>query len=469
MDNIYRTMLSKYADDPAGWVRDVVGIDPLPWQKTVLKEITRKSRLSIRSGHGVGKSACAAWGMLWFLFFHFPVKVVCTSPSQSQLMDSLMAELKANIRKLPQSLVDLLEVFSDRVTLIGAPTEAFISARTARADESGPQSLQGIHSENVLLVVDEASACSDSIFISAGSSMTAPTRAVMLLLGNPVRSQGYFYDTHHRMREDWFTMKVSCIDNPLVGKDYVPMMAKKYGEESSVYAVRCLGEFPTSDSDSLISLELVEGAQMRDVALHESEPIYWGVDVARFGDDASAVCIRQGNQVLEPVTVWRKLDLMETTGRIMEMYDSVKGSDAECDSILVDSIGLGSAVVDRLTELGAPVTGINVSESPSMGSNYLNLRAELWFKAREWLESKDVKIPREDDRLAGELVLPKYGHNSAGKLKVESKEAMKKRSGASPDCADAFCLTFATQAAWASGKFSKKKGGPLLRNIGGII
>ena len=194
-----------------------------------------------------------------------------------------------------------------------------------------------------------------------------------------------------------------------------------------------------------------------------------GVDVARFGDDSTAVCLRQGNHVLEPVRTWKKLDLMETTGRVMEVWENSRGTENEIQTIYVDSIGLGSAVVDRLSELKAPVVGINVSESPSMGSNYLNLRAELWFKAREWLETKEVKIPEEDEKLSGELVLPKYSHASNGKLKVESKEAMKRRSGLSPDCADAFCLTFSEAAAYGQGKGLSRSEGPLKRAIGGIV
>ena len=153
----------------------------------------------------------------------------------------------------------------------------------------------------------------------------------------------------------------------------------------------------------------------------------------------------------------------------MEVWEDSRGTQKEIDSIYVDSIGLGSAVVDRLSELGAPVVGINVSESASMGSTCFNLRSELWWRAREWLETKEVKIPEEDEKLASELVLPKYSHSSNGLIRVESKEAMKRRSGASPDAADAFCLTFAGNAAYGQGKWGRRAEGALQRSIGGII
>lgn len=156
----------------------------------------------------------------------------------------------------------------------------------------------------MLLVCDESSALSEAIFQSAGSSMSAD-HATMLLLGNPVRAQGYFYDTFHRLRDEWWTMKVSCEDSPRVSKEYISEMEKRYERSSNVFRVRILGEFPLSDSDTVIGLDLVEGAQERDVALQENEPILYGVDVARYGDDASAVCIRQGNQVLDECKLWK--------------------------------------------------------------------------------------------------------------------------------------------------------------------
>ena len=112
--------------------------------------------------------------------------------------------------------------------------------------------------------------------------------------------------------------------------------------------------------------------------------------------------------------------------------------------ILVDSIGLGSGVVDRLKELGLPVRGINVAESPSMRSQYINLRAELWFRMKEWLEARDCKLPK-DEALFSELVAPRYSFTSTGKLKVESKQEMKKRGLPSPDRADAVILTLASE------------------------
>jgi hypothetical protein len=92
--------------------------------------------------------------------------------------------------------------------------------------------------------------------------------------------------------------------------------------------------------------------------------------------------------------------------------------------------------------MGLPVRGINVGETASGRDKFQNLKAELWWRAREWFEGKDVRIC-DDDKLIGQLCTVKYSFSSSGKIKVEGKEDMMKRGLKSPDSADAFILTFA--------------------------
>ena len=124
---------------------------------------------------------------------------------------------------------------------------------------------------------------------------------------------------------------------------------------------------------------------------------------------------------------------------VKQEYDAAKDKPV---AINVDVIGIGAGVVDRLKELGLPVRGINVAESPSVGDKYQRLRDELWFKGRDWLAAMDCKFA-DDDALIGELTTAKYSILSNGKLKVEGKDEMKKRGVASPNRADAWLLTFA--------------------------
>jgi hypothetical protein len=289
-----------------------------------------------------------------------------------------------------------------------------------------------------------------------------------LLLGNPTRNTGLFYDTHNRLKGEWKTFHVSCLDSPRVSDDFVREMQLRYGEDSPAYHVRVLGNFPPREEDTVIPVELIDAAMNRDMTVNENALGVWGLDVARMGSDASALAKRRGS-VVEEIQTWKGLDLMQLTGAVVAEYEALPPSKQPVE-ILVDSIGLGAGVLDRLRELGLPARGINVAESPAMKGTYANLRAELWFKAKAWLANRDVKIPK-DEGLFAELAAPRYNFTSSGKMQVESKENMKKRGLGSPDKADALCLCLATDVATALHGYSLSLAnqGALRRNIKGLV
>jgi hypothetical protein len=226
--------------------------------------------------------------------------------------------------------------------------------------------------------------------------------------------------------------------------------------------VRCYGEFPLAEDDTLISLHSVEQASKRVVEQPEGTAVVWGLDVARYGDDASVLCIRQGRHLVS-LHSWKKLSLMELSGRVLDLLNT---TDEPPEEILVDSIGLGAGVLDRLRELDINARGVNVSESPAMADRYANLRAELWDLTKQWF-NEEVQIPN-DDSLIADLTAPRYSFNSSGKMIVESKAETKKRLGRSTDFADSLVLTFASTAAGASGQYRRKKRGRR-RNVGGVV
>lgn len=456
-----RAILELYGRDPAGFVRDVLKAEPDPWQADLLTAVAMgERRISVRAGHGVGKSTACAWLLIWHMVTRFPQKAVVTAPTAGQLFDALFAEVKLWINRLPAPIRELFETTSEKITLKAAPEASFISARTSSADR--PEALAGVHSEHVLLICDEASAIPEAVYESAAGSMSGE-HASTVLIGNPTRNSGLFFKTHHQLSSEWKTMHVSCLDSQRVAKDFVKQIADTYGSESNAYRVRVLGEFALRDDDTLIPAELVDAAMSRDVALLKGEPIVYGLDVARFGDDRSVLCKRQGNVVLEFKT-WQGLDLMQLTGAVVNEAKLDKPAE-----ICVDSIGLGSGVADRLRELGHVVRDVNVSEASAMNGQAAKLRDELWMSVKEWLNQRACRIPRMDE-LRQELVAPTYTFTSNGKIKVEGKQEMKRRGLRSPDMADALCLTFASIASRVGGRSPRwVPGKPIRRGIRGVV
>lgn len=202
-----------------------------------------------------------------------------------------------------------------------------------------------------------------------------------------------------------------------------------------------LGEFPLAEDDTLIPAELVDGAMGRDITDAVTMPEIWGVDVSRFGADSSVLVKRRGNVVTEMPRRWQGIDTMALAGIVKSEYDMLPLA-ARPQLIVVDVIGLGAGVVDRLTEQSLPVLGLNVGEVPSVAGRFMRMRDELWVRAREWLETRRCRLPY-DDKLRADLCAPRVSYNSDGRMQVESKQQLRSRGYASPDTADALCLTFA--------------------------
>jgi len=429
--------LKRWADSPVEFAQDLWPDTKLePWQLEFLEAIAKNDRVAVRSGHGVGKTAALVIAMLWWLLTRAPnALVLVTANSQDQLRDNNWAEARRWIGRLPGPLKEAFDISSDHIKLKGFEG-CFATARTASREN--PEALQGLHSEFVMIQCDEASGIDDIVFEVGAGSLSTPG-AKLLLTGNPTRHSGYFYDAFHRLRHRFHTMRVSSESVPRA-RGHIEDIIAKYGLESNAYRVRVLGEFPTADDEAVIPVELVEAAKERQVEKINSIMPVWGLDVARFGNCKTALCKRHCNWLpKDGIKWWAKRDTMEVAGLVMHEYEETDKKDLPAQ-IYVDAIGLGAGVADRLRELGLPAVAINVGEMASGKERFVNLRAELWWRAREWLEQRQSRL--ENEELGGQLTTATYSFTSTGKIRIESKEQMLARGIPSPDIADAFILTF---------------------------
>ena len=446
---------------------------PRKWQEKILREISvhiqrnqvidlpEMFRMSVASGRGIGKSALVAWLILWMLSTRLGATIIVTANTEQQLRSRTWAELG----KWMTLSINSHWFMKTATTIKPAPWFQEALERDLKIDtgyyyaqaqlwsEENPDAFAGIHSSyGVCLIMDEASGIPSPIYSVSEGFFTEPTRdRYWFTFSNPRRNTGPFYDSFHSKKSFWKTLQIDSRTVEGTDQQLFQKMIEQYGEDSTVSRVEVMGEFPSSEDDTVIPMGLIRAAIDRDVSLTASAPVIWGLDVARFGGDNSALCVRQGNTVFE-ITAFSSMDLMQLCGVIKNRYDDATVLEKP-QEILIDVIGIGAGVVDRLREQNLPVRGINVSESSSAKKNYLNLRAELWFAIKDWLAQRDCRLPI-DDELASELAAPLYKYTSTGKIKIESKDEMRKRGIKSPDKADALALTMASSAASFSGSES---------------
>ncbi len=436
-----------YKQDPVIWFREVCGIDLTEQQQLAARAVAKPgARVSIRSGHGTGKSFLSAGMMLWFLsMFPDDTQIPATAPSAHQLTDSLWGGVSLIHAKMIPLFKDRLIVTRDKIMVKGQEKHCFAAARTSPPDN--PDSLQGFHAKNLLIVIDEASGIRDKVLEVAEGTLSTPGSR-MLVLGNPTKTRGFFYRSHTSEKKNWESFVFNAEESSNVSPDWCREMERKYGRDSDVYRVRVLGEFPKGGADSLIPIDLVEEAIGREI-----EPIgtrIAGLDIADSGGDSTVLLIREG-EVITSIEEWRGKNPMETAGIVVEAYRKRN----LFDRVHVDAIGMGTGVVGRLKELGIPVMGVNVGESSSTVGRFNRLRDELWWNVREWFESKKCAIKEDIDKsimntLIAELTGISYQYLSNGKLKVQGKRAFKEDGVVisdglkrSPNIGDALCLTMA--------------------------
>lgn len=195
--------------------------------------------------------------------------------------------------------------------------------------------------------------------------------------------------------------------------------------------------FLSSITDTFIQVEWVKKA--RQTVVESEATLVIGIDVARKGEDRSAIIRRKGRKAFKLETHYN-LDTMQLTGIVKRIIENERPR-----RVCIDSIGIGSGVVDRLHELGYAdiVIGVNVAINAEEKTKYKNCRAELWDRMREWLiQDMGVEIP-DSDELQTDLSGIGYWYESSGdRLQIESTKELKKRGCLSPDTAVALTLTF---------------------------
>ena len=439
---------------------------PRKWQEKILREITihiqrngakdlpEMFRLAVASGRGIGKSALVAWIIIWMLSTRLGSTIIVTANTEQQLRSRTWAELgkwltlSINSHWFQKTATTIRPApwFKEALERDLKIDTGYYYAQAQLWSEENPDAFAGIHSSyGVCLIMDEASGIPSPIYSVSEGFFSEPTSdRYWFTFSNPRRNTGPFYDSFHSKRSFWKSQQIDSRTVEGTDKMLFQKMIEQYGEDSTVARVEVMGEFPSSDDDTVMSMEMIRSAINREVSLAASAPVIWGLDVARFGGDNSALCVRQGNTVLD-IQSFASMDLMQLCGVIKNRYDDATVLDKPAE-ILIDVIGIGAGVVDRLSEQDLPVRGVNVSESPSTRKNYLNLRAELWFAIKDWLSQRDCRLP-DDDELVAELAAPLYKYTSTGKIKIESKDEMRKRGIKSPDKADALALTMASSAA----------------------
>lgn len=435
----------QYRNDPVGFVRKCIkGAEPTSYQEEILVSLCRDRRISVRGPHGLGKTADMAWAVLWFALTRDKIvdwKIITTASAWRQVTVYLWPEIHKWARKIRWDRIGRPpftehELLDQNLKLQTGAASAVVSNRS--------DFIEGAHAEEILYIFDEAKAIPGETWDAAEGAF-ANGEAYAIASSTPGQPSGRFYDIHKRTSgyEDWKIKHVSkeeAIEAGRINPRWVEQRKKQWGVDSPVYKNRVEGEFAASTEDSVIPFSWVEQAIERWHEMEEGVDRVLGVDVARSGKDETIVAIRQGEKVTNLVSL-PVISTMETVGHVVKLIEDGKA--------IVDVVGIGAGVVDRLQEQGLMAIPFNAGEGSKRTDraglvNFADRRSEAWWTLRERLDPEtgdDIGLP-PDDKMIGDLCAPSWNMTSTGKIKVESKDSIQKHLSRSTDRGDAVVQVF---------------------------
>lgn len=443
---------------------------PRKWQKEVMLRIEQYLRegLSIKqvlgvfpdfyreavaSGRGPGKSALVGMLAHWFLSTRIGGSTWVAANGKPQLETKTFPEIaKWVARGINKDFFETnattirpstwFAQFIESPQGLNKSTRYYYIAGQLWSKES-PDSFAGAHNyDGEFAIFDEASGIPDDIWsVQEGVFTEDIIDRFWLAFSNPRAAQGAFYECFHKNRERWRTTQIDSRTVEGISQSAFDSIISQYGEDSDEAKVEIYGQFPSVGDSQFIGGKVVDEALKRERYDDPHAPMVLGVDIARFGSDSTVLVVRKGRDLVS-IKKFKGLDTMQVVGRVIEAIAM-----HQPDLTVLDEGGLGAGVLDRLHEQRYKVRGVNFGNRADSAA-FANKRAEMWGLMKEWLKtasvgSQDKNAQSENRDLKTDLCAPQYKLNSNGAILLESKADIKKRGGASPDCADAIAVTFA--------------------------
>jgi len=451
------TPWSRYADDPVTFVTDALHEDVWSKQIQILESLRDNKRTAVPACHAPGKSHIAARAIAWWVAVHPPetVRVVTTATTFRQVKGILWPHIRsvASRHGLPG------EVFTTEWKIDGR-----IVADGFSPAEHNEAAVQGIHAENLLIVVDEAGGISNTIGQALEALMTGGhTR--LLLLGNPPTNLVGSWFERACSSDLYNVIPIPAAETPnftgepvgpwarnLVDPQWVEDVTRTFGEDSPFVQARVHARFPRTTDTAVIPIDWIEEAMEL-----ESDPgrIRLGVDVAADGGDEFVIARLDGHTASITHASRGNANPVEVAGRVLTAIHDAQALHDERGitdpvRVKIDAIGIGWGVAGLLSEWGsdgrhtAVIVPVNVSQAPHDRDRFANQRAEMWWTMREQIQPDETGTQELaldiDHATLMQLAAPSYRANSAGKIQIEGKADMKKRGIGSPDRAEALLL-----------------------------
>lgn len=423
------------------WIEETFPIELDDWQIAVCHDVSLGNNVAIQACNGAGKTAVVAGIINWWLETQGNDNIVMsTASSWRQVEAFLWGEIHSLRSRAKRAL-------GGRLLTTSLHYGAKHYGMGFSSDDPGL--VEGAHAAKVLVVIDEAKSVSRAIFDALERLESTGQRVQRVVISTPGGKNTAFADCFTKERDRYKCYRIPArpsTSTPWVAKRirpaWIARMLRKFGPDHPMVKSAVDAEFYDADESSCAQIEWCEAAvSNRDKLTPAPEATRnMGVDVARsFSGDSSVLVTTVGAVVVDMKTI-RTDNLMTVAGEVVAM---AKKHDVSPGRISIDDTGVGGGVVDRLIEEGWSVNPVSFGGG-AVDKESFDMRAtEMWWHTCEALRERRAGIPNDEDLIAQLTTRHWRERDSRGRLRLESKDALRERGLPSPDKADAYVLAVA--------------------------
>lgn len=447
----------------------IVSVEPVETVPTRCIAVESERRLYL-AGEGMvptHNSSGIARLAVAYLQTHPHSIVLTTAPNATQVREIMWRNIRTAYEKAKRPLAGKRGHPLQTKWEIGA--DWFALGVSPGKNSSG---LQGYHADDILIIVDEAAGVDDAIFEQIEGLMTSEG-ARLLIIGNPTSVAGAFRRSFHEGAAIYNTITISAEDTPnfahfgitrqdietgawreKVGTAHMPYrglasvqwaaeLVELNGPNHVEVTSRVWAEWPTGGSFTLIPLSAIERADGKEATPEDmQEMVHVGIDVARFGDDETVIWVRQGEATLGYMTM-TGMDTVEIVGLFWEVVRQL-GLKQDSTEVRIDTTGVGGGVKDTLKAQGWYTKGVWFGAASAHPEQFASNVDEYWWQLKTRFDEDRISFPGGIDGIVrSQLSDIHYSYGNRLRPVIEPKAARKKRSGRSPDRAEAAMLAYA--------------------------
>lgn len=419
----------------------------------------RKNWFTVRAMHGPGKTFWGATLILTFGTAFHKARIPCIAPKMEQLSTRLWFEL----RKVRAAAIPLFQRLTDitatRVTW-GGNADWLAFAQTA----SHAENLAGLHHSHQLVFVDEASGVTENLFPTIEGAVSTGFAQVLVLISNPTKNTGTFAYSHGigaikaGEKADYYRISIPLDKAPRVSPAWVEKMGRKYGTNSSIYKIRCLGEFADASANQVIAMQWILDAIHDEVQSDGSIPrLRVSIDVADGGEDETVITVARHYATFEHILLIKRYSFpggdapVLAAREAMRLFEAWGGKKGE-DDFVPDSLGVGSGTYGTINAEHHCVVRYQGGAASDDPKQWRNRRVQSYINARDAFRDKRIKISSaafesDDDKeeFIAQTCSIEYARSDDRVEDIFTKREMKQKGIPSPDMTDSLVMQYATQ------------------------